>query len=148
MNLGEDGDKGLEEECKSQRRGEKTKLGHSKLTQTRSSKITTKANLLSGANSPRTRLSEITLETKLLFEENLPRTRPFSLNNWQLIRYQFINYLSIIKINLDTNSFLVSKIISNLVNIAANYFLSLKLIENEAQFNFELVKTTKVILIN
>jgi len=35
-------------------------------------------------------------------------------------------FLLIIKISLDTNNFLVYKIVSNLVNIVTNYFLSLK----------------------
>jgi len=39
-----------------------------------------------------------------------------------------MNYLLIIEITLDTNIFLVSKIVSNLVNILINYFVSLKLV--------------------
>jgi len=39
-----------------------------------------------------------------------------------LIRYQFRNYLTIIETNIETNFFLVSKMVSNLVTIATNYF--------------------------
>jgi len=39
-----------------------------------------------------------------------------------LIRHQFRNHLKIIKTNLETKIFLVSKIVSNLVSITTNYF--------------------------
>jgi len=44
-----------------------------------------------------------------------------------LIRYQFRNHLTIIEINLKIKFFVVSKIVSNLVIIATNYFLFLKI---------------------
>ena len=46
------------------------------------------------------------------------------------IRYQFNNYLSLIETNLEINNFLISKMVSNLINIVTNYFLSLKLVFN------------------
>ena len=41
------------------------------------------------------------------------------------MRYQFKNYLSIIETNLDTDIFLVSKIVSNLANITTIFFFKI-----------------------
>jgi len=41
------------------------------------------------------------------------------------MRYQFKNYLSIIETNLDTDIFLVSKIVSNLANITTILFFKI-----------------------
>jgi len=45
--------------------------------------------------------------------------------DFKLIIYKFYIILLIIKITLNINKFLIYKIVSNLVNIITNYFLSL-----------------------